>query len=293
MTSPGKALHLSDSALESMAQVSDLDIEAARSVWASSVPARWKPLLDSQTVGEPKLSSPFVWDASSRRYIHLKSRRYVPFMDLRSQAIEPMIRAGKLAGRTIGSALQNGGTLADWQRAMLEHVKTTQIAAGLASAGGPDAMSKKDKEKLAAEILIFLLLLRKFSYEMEAKTFPLNGRLLLRSDLYSAAARDTFEETRRFGMGVYFGATEEMRVLGKGEHCESDGELEGCIELHDLFWQPIGTLPRLGETPCRSNCLCHFDYRYKDERGAWVIVDDSATVAAILKQFKVKEAINE
>jgi hypothetical protein len=287
----GKALNLSDSALESMAQVTELDLQAARSLWASSVPAQWKTLLDAQTVGEPKLSTHYVWDASSRRYIHLRSRRYVPFMEIRTQAIDPMIRAQKLALRSAGAALQDGGSLADWQRSMIEQIKTTQVAASMAANGGPGNMSDKDKQKTAAEIILLLLFLRKFSEELEAKRFPLNGRLLLRSDLYAAAARDTFEETRRFGMSTYFGATQEMRVLGRGEHCTTDGDLTGCIELHDLFWQPIGSLPRLGATPCRSNCLCHFDYRYKDARGAWVIVDDSATVAAILRQFKVRETI--
>ena len=94
-------------------------------------------------------------------------------------------------------------------------------------------------------------------------------------------------------MGAYFGAVEERRVLERAEHCESDEELEGCIELSEKGWQPIGTLPRLGVSPCRSNCRCRFDYRYKDERGAWVEVDDSATVAAILREKGIKETVED
>src|SRR6185503_4363287 len=116
----------------------------------------------------------------------------------------------------------------DWHTSMIEQIKTTQIAASMAANGGPEAMSEKDKKKTALEILLLLLLLRKFAGDVETGATPLNGRLFLRSDLYAAAARDTYEETRRFGMGTYFGATEEMRVLGEAEHCRTRGALEGC-----------------------------------------------------------------
>jgi hypothetical protein len=289
-----KPLPLSEADIERISQISEIDFAAGRGFWRASVPGRWRTLPDSQTIGiDRKLSSRFVWDGVSRRYIELRSRRYVPYKEIRDQALESMIKAAKLSGRAIGRTLQETGDLAGWERAMLEHVKTTQIAAALVTQGGPEAMSEKDKKKTAAEIAILLLLLRKFSYDIDSRRQPINGRLLLRSDLYSAAARGIFEETRRYGMGAYFGAVEERRVLGRAEHCESDEELEGCVELADKGWKPIGTLPRLGVSPCRSNCYCRFDYRYKDERGRWVEVDDSATVAKILQQRGIKESIDE
>lgn len=288
----GKALPLSDPALESFSQVSEIDIAAARSLWESSVPAPYRRLLDAPTVSpEIRSASPFVWDGISRRYISLRSRRYVPFTRIRDKAVEGLIQVSKQTGRAIGKTLQETGDLAGWERAMLEQVKTTQLAAALAAHGGPDKMSEEDKKKTAAAILILLLLLRAFAYDIQSRRMPINGLLFVRSDLYAAAARGTFEEARRYGMGAYFGAVEERRVLGRAEHCHSDGELDGCIELADMGWQPIGTLPRLGVSPCRSNCKCRFDYRYKDERGAWVTVDDSATVAAILKQKRIKETV--
>lgn len=294
----GRALSLSDQALEQISQVSELDIESARALWVSRVPARWKRLLESQTVTPgAELSTPFVWDASSRRYIDLRSRRYVPFQEIRNQAIEPMIQRGKAAARALGASLQQGGRLSDWQRAMIEEVKVSQVAASLAANGGISSETGDDRAKTAAIILLLLLFLREFWQDLQRGTQPLNGFLLLRSDLYSQAPRGTFEEIRRFGMGKDFGIVEERRVLGRADHCTSDddpsGELEGCVELADLGWEKIGTLPRLGETPCRSNCYCHFDYRYKDERGAWVYVDDSATVSKILRAHGIKESIDE
>lgn len=52
----------------------------------------------------------------------------------------------------------------------------------------------------------------------------------------------------------------ERRVLGrpKTEHCHD------CPPLAALGWQPIGTLPDIGETECAHLCLCHFEFADKD-----------------------------
>lgn len=297
MPNPGNALPLSETALEQISRPSALDIESARALWVSRVPPRWRRLLESQTITPgAKISTPFAWDASSRRYIDIRSRRYVPSLEIRDQAIEPFIRQSREALRSLGTGLQQGGRLADWERAAMEEVKLSQVAASMAANGGTAGGTEADRDHTAELVLLLLLLLHGFAGEIQSKKFPLNGRLLLRSDLYAYAARGTFEETRRFGMGTYFGAVEERRRLGIADHCTSedgDGELEGCVELADLGWRPIGTLPRLGESPCRTNCHCRFDYRYKDESGAWVEVDDSATDAKILRALKVKESVDE
>lgn len=287
----GKPLPLSEQALEQLAQITEVDIEAAKALWSQRVPLRWKRLLESQTVGvDETLNTPFAWDAQNRRYIHLASKRYVPFTEIRAQAIEPLIQSSKAAQRALSSQLQAGDVrLSDWQRGMFDQVKQTQIAAALAANGGDENSSNVDYKKMAAIILVLLLLLQGFSKQIATGKQPLNGLLLVRSDLYASAARDIFEEIRRHGMALYFGAVQERRRLGIAEHCRSDGEREGCVELYDLGWQPINSLPRLGDTPCSTNCKCRFDFRYKDEQGNWVIVDDSATVAVILKRLGVKE----
>ena len=298
MPNIGQALPFSEKAIEQISRVSPLDTEAARALWSARVPPRWKRLLESQTVKPgAKLSTPFVWDASSRRYIELASRRYVPFSEVRDQAIEPLINASKDTLRALGASLQETGRLADWERSAIEEVKITQVAASLAANGGVSSETEDDRDHTAEILLLLLLLLHGFAGEIQKKTFPINGRLFIRSNLYASMARSTFEETRRFGMATYFGAVEERRRLGIADHCTSEddpsGELEGCVELADLGWKKIGTLPRLGESPCRSNCHCRFDYRYKDESGAWVIVDDSRTVAKILSRLGIKESVDE
>lgn len=48
----------------------------------------------------------------------------------------------------------------------------------------------------------------------------------------------------------------ERRIMGHPatHHCSD------CPPLARLGWQPIGTLPNIGDTECEGFCLCHFEY---------------------------------
>lgn len=56
-------------------------------------------------------------------------------------------------------------------------------------------------------------------------------------------------------------AKRERRVLGhpKFSHCTD------CPPLAEMGWQPVGTLPDIGDTECGPLCLCHFSYQ--DDKG--------------------------
>lgn len=287
-------LRLSEAQIEQISKIGPLDKEAARALWRSRAPNPWSLLLDAQAVlPGSQISTRFAWDATSRRYIDLRSRRYIPSQVIRDHAIDPFIKTIEADLRSLGSGLQSSGDLATWEAGMIEQIRLAQISAGLVANGAASQSTEDEENNISELLLLLLLLLRSFALEIFSGKQAINGRLFLRSDLYARAARDTFEEVRRFGMASSFGAVEERRRLGRAEHCHSDGDLEGCVELHDLGWSPINTLPRLGATPCRTNCKCRFDYRYQDESGAWVIVDDSATVASILRRLKVKERVDD
>lgn len=287
-------LRLSEAQISQISKIGPLDKEAGRALWRARAPSPWSLLLEAQAIlPGARLSTRFAWDATSRRYIDLRSRRYIPSRVIRDKAIEPFIKTIEADLRSLGSGLQGSGDLALWEKGMIEQIRLAQIAAGLAANGAASQSTADEEDNLSELLLLLLLLLRSFALDIYSGKQAINGRLLLRSDLYARAARDTFEEVRRFGMASSFGAVEERRRLGRAEHCHTDEDLEGCVELADLGWSPINTLPRLGATPCRTNCKCRFDYRYQDESGDWVIVDDSATVALILRRLKVKERVDE
>ena len=73
--------------------------------------------------------------------------------------------------------------------------------------------------------------------------------------MYGQAPRGTFEEMRRRYERTSNGMTLERRILGAADHCDD------CLEAAALGWQPIGTLPAIGDSRCMTNCHCEFDYR--------------------------------
>jgi hypothetical protein len=81
-----------------------------------------------------------------------------------------------------------------------------------------------------------------------------NERIVPRARMYVEASRRTYEdairrEKRRNGFD------QERRMLGVAEHCDS------CLTYAEMNWQPIGTLPPIGDSECRSSCHCMFVYR--------------------------------
>jgi hypothetical protein len=65
------------------------------------------------------------------------------------------------------------------------------------------------------------------------------------------AALERFERREKINDGY----TEEIRILGAADHCRS------CLEYAGMGWQPIGTLPEIGDSECNMNCKCEFEYR--------------------------------
>lgn len=86
----------------------------------------------------------------------------------------------------------------------------------------------------------------------------------------------------------------ERRILGDPPtaHCvsgpDSSGEYkESCTLLAARGWQPMGTLPDIGDTPCGGRCYCHFEYR--DENG--IITVNGVAEIAPLKHKRVKPPV--
>jgi hypothetical protein len=43
--------------------------------------------------------------------------------------------------------------------------------------------------------------------------------------------------------------------MGHADHCDD------CPPLAAQGWQPLGTLPDIGDTECGGQCHCHFEYQ--------------------------------
>ena len=158
-------------------------------------------------------------------------------------------------------------SLAEWQAGMMEQIKISHSAAAAASRGGWAQMSQADWGAVGRMIREQYGYLRNFAHQVASGEQLLNGTALVRADLYAGAARGTFEEMRRRYERLMNGAEEEARVLGEADHCND------CLEFAALGWQPVGTLPAIGESVCITRCHCTFIYRKHGPNGKWIVRD--------------------
>jgi hypothetical protein len=224
------------------------------------------------------LTSQFGWSELAGRYTDLSTGRFVKFSTVRDSLDEVMDASGDRMNSLTDQLIAEQISLAEWQIGMMEEIKTAHTAAAAAASGGWAQMSQSDWGAAGRMIRDQYDYLRNFANEIASGKQRLDGTARVRTDLYAQAARGTFEEMRRRYERLKDGMEEEARELGEADHCSSDddpsGEREGCLELAALGWQPIGTLPRIGQSVCITRCHCRFVFRKRGPDGAWIVKDD-------------------
>jgi hypothetical protein len=96
--------------------------------------------------------------------------------------------------------------------------------------------------------------LQRFAIDIETGKQKLNGNFLRRAGMYADASRGTGQDVARVEASKK-GLTEERRIRFPGDSCET------CVEQAKLKWQPLGALNRIGDSECRTNCRCVFEFR--------------------------------
>jgi len=91
-------------------------------------------------------------------------------------------------------------------------------------------------------------------FERFAKQAQTGKNTPARAGMYAEAGRGTFEDVRG-DVAKAAGKTEERRVLGVADHCAD------CVAEAGKGWQPIGSLRAIGDSLCKTNCHCRFEYR--------------------------------
>ncbi len=97
-----------------------------------------------------------------------------------------------------------------------------------------------------------------------------------RAEQYGDATWGAAQEVQRKRMirgGLY---TEEKRVHGK----LVDDMCETCSAAVAAGWQPIGTLPRIGQSECMGSCHCYFVWK-----------DAAGNTATSVRKFKLHKGI--
>ena len=277
MPNLGPALNWTDDRLSELSAVTAEDMEAAWLAWQAASPALYDSLplapaeedddaIEELTIGGLLLAASelFVWDPVRGVYVIVFSQEVITFQVVR-EITERVAQTQLRDMESLSRQLKAGEiSLADWQIGMARNIKILHVNAAVLARGGWAQMSQADWGAVGARVRTQYNYLRNFARQIADGTQALDGRLLVRSGMYEDAARGTYEDMRRRVEELYNGMEEEMRVLGAADHCDD------CLNYAALRWQPIGSLPRIGDSQCRVNCHCRFTFRKRSENG-WIL----------------------
>jgi hypothetical protein len=174
-----------------------------------------------------------------------------------------------LAGRWRAGTLDDS----DFRLAMAQAIKRGHVAAAAVAAGGKANLTPTDLGSIGNRLKSEYKYLDRFVRGVDDPSAY--GNAAARAAMYGQAILATYEDTRRRAMRDG-GATRERRVLGTvmHEHCPE------CLAYAALGWQPIGSLPGVGEAcSCKSNCHCHFEH--DGAAGAGYDVEAARAAAAL------------
>jgi len=175
----------------------------------------------------------------------------------RQRALRQLTARTRRSGRNLGQQLNDGDiTQAQWFVAMAELVRSTTIASG-AVWDGITALSNPEFEILDIAANKDIEFLRKFRQQIAAGDVA-PGQIVNRSGNYGKV-RGTYYEIAGYNLETD-GFTEERNILFPGDSC-TNSSLPGCIQVTRLGWQPIGTLPLIGNRTCHNNDRCELRYK--------------------------------
>lgn len=213
------------------------------------------------------LTSSYRWNETAGRYVNA-SGQFVKFSDVRDALDSVIDASGQRMNSLTQQLIDQEISLAEWQIGMAEEIKTAHTAAAASARGGWAQMSQADWGATGRLVRDQYDFLRNFANEIASGKQALDGRALVRADLYAQAPRGTFEEMRRRYERLMNGMEEEARVLGEADHCN------GCLEQAEQGFQPFGVLEPIGSQECVTHCHCRFKFRKRGPDGEWIVKDD-------------------
>lgn len=148
---------------------------------------------------------------------------------------------------------------------MRDTIWRSHLKAAILGAGGVGNVSANTLEIVDREIAEQFRYLDGFINDlraMRAQGQTIEPRQVSRAKLYAQAMRVTAREAQRqFIYNEIGGQAQERRILTPADHCPD------CVEYADMGWQPIGSLPPIGDSQCGQNCKCVFVFRTSGQTG--------------------------
>jgi hypothetical protein len=181
-----------------------------------------------------------------------KERRLTPQQSRRLlHAIVAAIRAPVAA--TTDALIAGALRLAGWFRSLRGLILPGHFAGGMAVLNTPEP-APADVAAIVTAANRQAAFLARFRDQLRTGQQILDGTARSRAEMYGHAAWSVAQDVLRQRM-TRDGFTSERRVLGALDSCSD------CLDQATLKWQPIGTLADIGDSVCRTNCKCHFEYR--------------------------------
>lgn len=228
---------------------------AADIYWQDIAPDGYGLLLQADAEQDEDDGSRFLWLAAFL-YFDVARQKIIPPKAARA-ILDAALQAGYAEIDALSKRLVSGAITPDkWALEMERIIEAVNRAGAAAAQGGWAQLTGADAAFVQARIDRQLEFLRGFLDDIKGGKQKLNGNLLRRARMYGDAGRGAYEDMRGRLHGQS-GYDEERRVLGIADHCPD------CVDYAAMGWRPIGSLPPIGDSVCRTNCHCGFEYRNK------------------------------
>lgn len=196
----------------------------------------------------------YEWSATAARYRDPRTGRFVTRSAIR-RGLDDIIQRSQNRITAFSDELRDGVIdLAQWQTAMREEIKETQLAAEALLRGGWKQMTAADYGRAGQRIREQYEYLDGFTAGLRDGVVRTDGSFFVRARMYAAAARVGFHDAQGEQLEA-LGYTEEKNVLHPAEHCEE------CVDQTAAGWVPINTLVPIGSRQCLGNDRCSMNYR--------------------------------
>lgn len=194
----------------------------------------------------------YTWDRSALRYRDAGGR-FVSRAEVR-QALDDALRSLRREMRETTQRMRAGElTVGEWRVQMQQAVKDVHLFSAALARGGWDQLTQRDFGRVGRIVRKQYGYLEKFAIAI-ADGLPLDGRVLVRTDLYFEAGRETYHTTE----GAAIDPDEfdqERSVLHPADHCDE------CVDEAEAGWQPRGEVVPIGQRLCLGRCKCTMQYR--------------------------------
>ena len=206
----------------------------------------------------PRRRLSYTYDANLDRYRDSLTGKFLPQSRIDSLLNRQMLASQKQMQALSQQLIEQKIDLQAWREAMREQLRTLHSVNAAIAQGGLERMGLAEWARVGGQLRFQYSQLDRFSSQIQYGAQPLDGRFKARVNMYARAGHATYEETKRAGAKDK-GFTSERRVMSVAEHCAD------CLEYAARGWQPIGTLPKIGDSVCQVNCRCKFEYATREK----------------------------